>query len=213
MSTYNVGTVTVQVGSAIVRGSGTSFLANISSGNLFKLTSEAVFYDVASALSATRITLSTRYTNTSYYVNATAESIGTTNVSTTGYSGTLDHTPVIQSLVVINASDIRFVDDGAGVLTGTNTEGTHIGTIDYDTGAFTFDFAATYNASYNMLASYTYGSTLSGMQYQVVTDFTPNYSLPEISSNDTNFANLTTHALRMIDTQLKVLEDRIASYH
>lgn len=202
MSMYTVGSVTVQVGSSRVVGSSTDFTNNVSAGDLFKLRLSPVFYDVAAINSATVITLSSRYANTNYYLNATNEALGTTNVGTTVYSGTLDNTPVIQNYVVINATNIRFTDDGAGVLTGTNADGTHTGSINYDTGLWALSFNATYNASLVMSGSYIYGDTLTSMSYQIVKDFTPNYSLPEMSLNDVNFQHLYTKCIRLLDSYI-----------
>jgi len=203
MSIYNVGSVTVKVGSARVIGSSAvDFDSNISAGNLFKVKSESVFYDVASVESATVVILSARYANSDYNINATGEALGTTNVGTTVYSGSLSNTPVLQNNVFILATDIRLVDDGAGNLEGTNSEGTHSGSINYDTGVWALNFAATYDASIVVIGSYVYGDTVNSVGYQVVTDFTSKYNIPELSLNDTNFQHIYTKAMRTIDAAL-----------
>jgi len=204
MAVYNTGSVTVKVGSAKVIGSsGVDFTSDVSAGDLFKLKSESTFYDVASVNNATSITLSARFANSNYNLNATGEVAATIAAGTIVYSGTLDNTPVVQSNVVLLASDIRLVDDGAGNLSGTNAEGTHEGSINYDTGAWTITFAATADiVGAEITGSYVYGNTLNGMPYQIVTDYTPNYTFPELGLNDTNFQHIYTKAVRMIDSAL-----------
>ena len=199
---YNVGSVSLKVGSARVVGSqSVDFVTNIDAGDLFKLTSEAVFYDVASIQSATVIILSSRYANSSYNVNATGESIGTITDATKAYSGTLDYNPVLQNNVTFIVNGLaRLTDNGGGVLTGTDLAGTHTGTIDYDTGAWTISLAATYGADKALDASYLYGNSLNSMSYQIVTDFTPQFSFPELSLNDVNFQHIFTKAVRMIES-------------
>lgn len=58
---YRTGTVTVTNGSAVVTGSGTSWLTYVSAGSLFKKQSTNVIYDIASVDSNTQITLSSVY--------------------------------------------------------------------------------------------------------------------------------------------------------
>jgi len=207
MSVYKTGSVKVKVGSSeVVGSSAVSFSSTVSAGDLFKIRSEAAFYDIASVESATNLQLSTRYSNSSYNITATGEVAATANDTATAYSGSLDNTPVLQNHVVLSLDDIRLIDNGAGSLSGTNSEGTHTGSIDYDTAAWTIDLAATLSAtpsgSYNITGSYIYGDTLNGMAYQIVKDFTPNYSLPELSLNDSNFQQVYTKAMRLIDSAL-----------
>jgi len=114
MAMYTSGSVTIYVGSTAVVGNGTAFNTYVSTGDLFKLRSESAFYDVATVNSATRLTLSASYAN----------------------------------------------------------------------------------------STYSTGATLAAMPYQVVTDFTPNYSFPEIGINDTNFQHIYTKAMRMVDSSL-----------
>jgi hypothetical protein len=61
MSQYKTGTVSITNGSPIVTGSGTSWLANVSIGDSFKIKSENVVYSVASVDSDTQITLTISY--------------------------------------------------------------------------------------------------------------------------------------------------------
>lgn len=56
-------------------------------------------------------------------------------------------------------------------------------------------------------------TTLNSVSYQIFRDYTPNYSFPESVPSDKNLAYIFTKAVRMIDEQLKELEDRIASWH
>ena len=114
MAIYKSGSVTVYVGSTTVRGNGTVFNTYVSAGDLFKLTSESAFYDVAAVNSATNLSLTGAYANSNY---------------------------------------------GAG-------------------------------------------ATLAAMPYQIVTDFTTNYNLPEISVSDTNFQYIYTKTVRKIDSSI-----------
>jgi len=199
MASYKTGSVTIDNGSSKVVGNNTEFNTYVSTGNLFKLNQDSAFYEVAAVQSATRLILSSRYYNSDYQTARTNEHIATTNVGTTIYSGTLAHTPVIQNYVTINASYEVYHDDGAGNLTGTPTGS---GTVDYDTGSWSINMAATHNASINVTASYYSGDTLSNMSYQIVTDYTPNYSFPEMSVSDLNFQHIFTKSIRMVDEKL-----------
>jgi len=197
MANYNSGSVNVTVGSATVKGNGTEFTTYISSGNLFKLTGESVFYEVASVVTATHLTLSARYTDSSTQISVASNVASTT--SATNYNFTLSDTPIIQSNFVVTASQ-RFTDDGAGVLTGSDGGS---GTVGYDDGAVTLSLGATsLNATYNIAASYLKGSKKQARPYQIITDFTPNYSLPEAGLNDTGLPTIYTKAVRKIDNQL-----------
>ena len=115
MSCYTTGSVTVTVASQVVVGSGTDMVSYGTVGDIFKLTDESVFYEIATISSATKLILNSKYQNGNY------------------------------------ASDV----------------------------------------------------TLSGMNFQLVTQYTPNFNFPEISSNDTNFAHIHTRSLRMIDSDMK----------
>ncbi len=61
MSMYTTGTVSVTNSSATVTGSGTSWLTNVSVGDIFKVASEWNLYTIAVVVSDTEITLSTEY--------------------------------------------------------------------------------------------------------------------------------------------------------
>jgi len=200
MAIYKTGSVTVKPGSATVTGSGTAFSTYVSANDLFKLTSEGTTYTVAAVVSNTSLTLSSRYANTTYQT-ARAENAASANTTATKvFSFTLDNTPVIQNYVSITASE-TFTDNGAGVLTGDGSPAGS-GTVGYDDGAVSLTLGASLTATINISASYYSGDTLSGMPYQVITDFTTNYNLPEISVSDTNFQYIYTKAIRLLDTAL-----------
>jgi len=114
------------------------------------------------------------------------------------YSGTLDYTPVIQSSVVLNASIESFTDDGVGVLTGDGSPAGS-GTVSYDDGSWAITLGTDLTATANVTASYFSGDTLNSMTYQIVTDYTPNIKLPEMSENDVGFSKIYTKAIRLID--------------
>lgn len=61
MSQYKSSTVSVTNGSAIVTGSSTEFLENVSVGDGFIVTGHPVVYDIASVDSDTQVTLSAPY--------------------------------------------------------------------------------------------------------------------------------------------------------
>lgn len=207
MATYSASSVNVTAGSAIVIGNNTDFRSNAAVGNIFKLSSENVTYEIGAVNTATRLTLTSRYTNSSEELYW-EEHVATTN-SATYYSDTLANTPVIQNTVIITAS-WQFTDDGAGTLTAT-PNGT--GTIDYDSGLFSITLTSNLSASYALTATYYSGNTLNSTPYQIVRDYTTNYSFPESVPSDKNLAYIFTKAMRMIDLELKTLEDRIASWH
>lgn len=112
MSIYSEGSVRVVVGSSLVKGSGTQFVTYAGQGNLFRLTGEAVYYEIAAITNATNLTLSANYANSGYGV----------------------------------------------------------------------------------------GSPLNNMPYAVVTDYTQNYSLPELAPTDSGFTYVYTKAMREIDS-------------
>ena len=115
MSMYTTGSVTVTVASQVVIGVGTDFVTYGDAGDLFKITDESVFYEVAAISTATYLTLNSKYQNSNY------------------------------------ASDV----------------------------------------------------SLSGMSFQLVTEYTPNKNYPEMGSNDSNFAHIFSRAIRMVDSDLK----------
>ncbi len=61
MSQYNTGSVALTSGSVVVTGTSTAWLANVSVGDVFILTSDSVPYYVASVDTDTQITLSAPY--------------------------------------------------------------------------------------------------------------------------------------------------------
>lgn len=199
MAIYRRGTVNITPGSAIVEGYGTTWRQFVQRGYIFKLPLEPTWYEIATVDSDTQLTLTSKYANRSYN-RYRLENIASTNNATKVYSGTLGYTPVIQTFVVINASSIRYTDNGAGILTGTPVTGTPVGTIDYDTGAWTINTATTYTASVNVTASYFSGQEITSAEYRIVTDYTSRLGLPEMSGNDVNFQNIYTKAVRMIDS-------------
>jgi hypothetical protein len=208
MAVYSTGSVRVKPGSAVVVGSGTAFTDNVIPAYLFKITGENIVYTINAVYSATRLALSGRYENTAEHTNV-EETLATCTNATTIYSGFLSYTPVIQDSVKLTASYL-FIDDGGGQLSATPYGS---GSVDYDSGYYTLAFTATLSTDYSLTASYDAGNTLSGMNYQIVTDYTPNYGFPEAVPSDKNLAYIYTKAVRMIDLQLKELEDQIASWH
>jgi|GEM_PF-4197729 len=97
------------------------------------------------------------------------EVIGHGNGSTTSFSGTLAHTPVVAGSVIITAviSGAEFVveDDGAGNLVA-HIWGDDLGDIDYASGAFSLTFPLPPDPSTDVVAIYKYvtdqGAFLSG---------------------------------------------------
>ena len=205
MAIYKNGSVDVVIGSSSVKGNSTAFTTYVSKSDLFKLNDDSVFYEVASVVNATNFTLSARYADTSYQT-ARAENLASANTATKTYSGTLSNTPVILNYVVITASSERFTDGGGGVLTGNNS-GT--GTISYDDGAYSITLGTDLTATINVSASFYSGDTRNSMPYKVVTDFTPSFSIPELSLNDRETNAVFTKAVRLIDTALQNITDRL----
>lgn len=196
MSSYSTGSVNLEVGSATVKGNSTLFTTYISAGDAFKVNGEEAFYEVASVVTATQLTLSARYADSSSQTTI-AENVASTTSATT-YSFSLSETPIIAGYFVINASQ-RFTDS-AGVLTGS--EG-GVGTVGYDDGAVTLDFGATsLSATANIAASYLRGDPKNAMAYQLIRDFTSNHLLPEQNLNDSDKSMTYTKAIRMIDADL-----------
>jgi hypothetical protein len=77
------------------------------------------------------------------------------------------------------------------------------GTVDYDAGSWAVSISATANmATANFLATYNSGDTLNAMSYQIITDYTPNYDLPEIYEEDSSTAYTVTKAFRLIDAKI-----------
>lgn len=199
MSVYNTGTAKLKSGSSIVKGTGTDFVSNVSVGDLFHVTSEGVFYDVASVDSATKLTLSSRYSNSTFNVSVPNEVNASINSATRIYSGTLNHAPVIQNSVRLDASREIFTDNGAGTLTGDQGGS---GTLSYDDGGWSITMGTSLTATQNLVASYYYGDELTGVSYQIVKDFTPKYSFPEVSPSDLHRDYIVTKSLRLLDSKL-----------
>jgi len=207
MALYNSGSVNIVIGSANVRGNSTDFITYTTQGNLFKLNEDNSFYEIGSVVNATNFTLTSRYADTSYQT-ARSENVASANTATKTYSDTLSNTPLIQNYVVITASE-RFTDNGSGVLAG-NDSPAGSGTVDYDSGLFSITLGNDLTGSVNLVASYYSGDTRSSMPYKIVTDFTPNYDLPELSLNDREFNRIFTKAMRLIDTELNDLDTKKA---
>jgi len=199
MSVYNTGSVRVKVGSAEVRGYTTSFSSYISAGYVFKVTGENVFYTVAAVTNATKLTLSSRYANSTYQT-ARVKKVATAIIGDLTYSGILANTPVIQSRVTIRVEGKeRFRDNGAGILTGSLGG---LGSIGYDDGAWAIVLGAGVSGNKTINASYFSGDTLDSQSYQIVKDYTSYFRLPEADPVDQNLAYLYTKAVRMIDEKL-----------
>jgi len=207
MAVYNTGAVRVRVGSSLVKGTtgNEQFSTYISSGYLFKLLGEPTWYQIAAITNATNFVLSSRYANSTYQTSR-SEYCATGTTATKIYAGTLNYYPAIQEAVTITASGVEtFTDDGGGVLVG-NASGA--GTINYDTSAWTITLGTNLTATVAIIASYLSGDTRTGMSYQIITDYTPIYDIPEMSLNDINFPHIYTKAIRIIDSKLSY----IASY-
>ena len=200
MSSYSTGSVTIRVGSAQVTGNNTGFSGNVSVGNYFKITGENAWYTVADVVNATNLTLTSRYANSAYQT-ATLETLGTATTATKMYSGTFGNTPVIQNYVKITIGSEAFIDNGAGVLSG-NASPAGSGTIGYDDGAYSVTLGTDLTATVSIVASYYYGQTRNALPYQIITDYTTNYSIPEMSLNDIDFAAIYTKAMRIVDEQI-----------
>lgn len=204
MSVYKTGVVTAIAGSQNVIGTGTAFTTYVVAGNLFRITNEATFYDIAAVYSATRLGLSGRYSNTNFNVTQADEQCATTNAASKTYAFSFDNTPVIPSSVIIIASTLAatpetFTDNGAGVITG-NLGGS--GTVSYDDGVVSVTFNATPDSTYTMTASYDSGSQNTAVAYNIITDYTTYYDLPEMSLNDSNFQYVYTKAMRLLDAAI-----------
>ena len=86
--------------------------------------------------------------------NISAESIGTGDGTTTTFSGTLAHTPVVTSSVTVTADTITLTDDGSGNLTGTGGSGT----ITYATGAISVTYTTAPASGVDISTAYQYGA-------------------------------------------------------
>lgn len=199
MALYNTGSVNVTIGSSEIIGNGTSFLSNVAAGYYFKLRESATWYEVATINSATKLQLSARYTDTNYQTSRTAEQLASIVAGDTTYSGVVSYTPVMQSHFSLNASIETFTDDGGGVLTGDGSPAGS-GTIDYDSGSYAITLGTNITATANLVASYISGDTRTAMPYQILTDYTSYYNIPEMSLGDINFQYIFTKAMRLIDS-------------
>lgn len=208
MSSYSSNSINVTTGSQTIKGNNTDFVSNVTAGNYLRVSNDSVWYEVASVVDATELTLTGRYANNLYQTVRTAEHIATANSATTLYSGSLGHTPAIRNTVTINASVESFTDDGGGNLIGD--EGGS-GTISYDDGAWTVALGTNLTTTINMTADYYSGDTRNALEYQIIVDYTSNYEFPEMSEADVGFPHIYTKAIRLIDSRIKVLEDMIAS--
>jgi len=214
MAAYQTGTVRVTAGSSKVYGTGTEWLTYIALNDLFQRTTENAFYDVAAINTATELTLTSRYSNTGLQ-SAVASNFASVNTATVNYSGNCgSFTPVIQNNFVLiaspNGGGERFTDNGAGVLTGEGSPAGS-GTIDYDSGAWAITFGTALTATVNLSASFSRGNTVDGAGYQIVADFTPNYKIPEMSTNDINFSHIYTKAMRIVDQKIKAATNLLAA--
>jgi len=213
MAAYTGGAVKITSGSSKVYGTLTDWTTYLGVGDLFKIQNENVVYEVAAINTATELTLTSRYARTSLQ-GAIASNLASVTIATRIYSGNVgSFTPVIQNGFIIEASPNgggeRFADNGAGVLIGGRSPGPGSGTIDYDSGAWSIILGTKLTATLNLTASFTRGVSSSGEVYQAVVDFTPNYSIPEMSTNDINFAHIYTRAMRIIDQKIKSSNTKI----
>ncbi len=64
------------------------------------------------------------------------------------------------------------------------------------------------NIQITLSANYV-GATATYQSYQIIRNFTTNYSFPEIEFGDFNWPYIVTEALILVDTQIRTLADRI----
>lgn len=114
MSAYSEGTVNLTVGTATVIGNNTSFNTYAAANYIFRLANESVFYTIQTVNTATNLTLTSNYSN----------------------------------------------------------------------------------------SSYSNGDSLTGLSYSIITDYTANYNLPEMSPNDSGITYIYTKAMRLIDAAI-----------
>ena len=204
MGAYSTGSATIVVGSQTVTGNNTRWDIYISPGHVFKLISGTSFYDIADVVSSCELTLTARYSDTSYETSRISEHVATVNLATKTYSGTIDYSPVIRNTFTVLASDTKWSDNGAGVLATEAGAGRGVaGVINYDSGSWSVSVTSTTNlTAVNVTASYHSGNTLNSMPYQIVVDYTPNYDIPEIGKDDANVSYTLTKALRTIDSKM-----------
>jgi hypothetical protein len=210
MSSYSSNSINVTTGSQTIKGNSTDFTNNVTAGNYLRVSNDSAWYEVASVVDATELTLTGRYANTSYQTLRSSEHLATANTATRIYSGSLSYTPTIRNNVVINASIESFTDDGGGNLVG-NASPAGTGTISYDDGAWSITLGTDLTATVSVTASYYSGDTRNALEYQIIVDYTSNYEFPEMSEADVGFPHIFTKAMRLIDSRIKILEDTIAS--
>lgn len=85
-----------------------------------------------------------------------SESVGTGDGTTTTFTKTLAHSPVIPRTVTITAGTVVGTDNGSGLLTGT---GITSGTINYSTGVLSITYTAAPANALAITIAYNYGST------------------------------------------------------
>jgi hypothetical protein len=204
MGTYSTGSVKVIVGSQSVTGNGTRFDSYIADNDKFRLVESPIYYDIADVVSSALLTLSGRYADSTHETKRTSEHLATTVIATKIYSGTTVYSPVIINSFTIVASDVKWKDNGAGVLaTIAGAGGGIAGTLNYDSGSWAVSVNATLNrVGVNINATYNSGNTLNSMPYQILTDYTTYYGLPEAVESDRGLANIFTKAMRTIDAKL-----------
>jgi len=100
------------------------------------------------------ITGETADTSPTGSTSVTGESLGSGDGSTTNFSGTLAHSPVVRNTVTITAGSVTATDDGDGNLTGS---GVSSGSIDYDTGDWDITYDTAPSNSTSITADYDYG--------------------------------------------------------
>jgi len=66
--------------------------------------------------------------------------------------------------------------------------------------------AVTTDTTLDLTANYV-GASVSGEEYQITTDFTDNYDVPEIWPGDKDWAYHLTYGLRIFDNELKTVEE------
>ena len=178
-------------------------MTNMTTGDFFRLINDSTFYTIAGINTANMVaTLGARYRNPTYEAAILNEQFDTGDGGK-NYSGTLSNLPIIPGTVVASDQDNVevFTDNGAGTLVG---DGSGNGTINYDTGAISVHFTTNISGGKQILAdSYSYGLPMSGMNFQIVRDYTTYFSWPEPSPTDQNQATITKQALMLADSDLR----------
>ena len=89
-------------------------------------------------------------------IDATPETIGTGDGTSTSFSGTLTKTPVDPGTVTVTDGTQTLTDDGSGNLTGDGS-----GSINYSTGEISVSFTSAPGSGDNITVSYKYYEALS----------------------------------------------------